>query len=157
MREDLTNEEIAYMAGLLDGHTSFYITIRDKVHQATMMITHYDYNLVSYLKENWGGYIEQRKNRQKCLESYHWRPVRKDMLKICNLCLPYMKSRIRHAELIIEFCKTVGEKGPFIDDCTREIREELKNELSQINNKRFKTKKQQESAHKTNIGFASKD
>ena len=122
-REMITNEDIAYIAGLFDGEGSIYYAKRKekkKKHKGkgyrysmsqriSMEITMTDENVIRWVHEVLGvGTVVKkprkglRKDGTKYLMQYKWRCTFRDAFYVCRLLWPYAHTKLPKINQIIE-------------------------------------------------------
>ena len=119
----ITNEDIAYIAGLFDGEGSIYYAKRKekkKKHKGkgyrysmsqriSMEITMTDEYVIRWVHEVLGvGTVNKkprkglRKDGTKYLMQYKWRCTFRDAYKVCRLIWPWSKTKLEKVEKIID-------------------------------------------------------
>ena len=119
----ITNEDIAYIAGLFDGEGSIYYAKRKekkKKHKGkgyrysmsqriSMEITMTDEMVIRWVHEVLGvGTVNKkprkglRKDGTKYLMQYKWRCTFRDAYKVCRLIWPWSKTKLQKVETIID-------------------------------------------------------
>ena len=119
----ITNEDIAYIAGLFDGEGSIYFARRKekkKKHNGegyrysmsqriSMEITMTDENVIRWVHEvlNVGTVVRKprkglRKDGTKYLMQYKWRCTFRDAYQVCRLIWPWSKTKLQKVEKIID-------------------------------------------------------
>ena len=119
----ITNEDIAYIAGLFDGEGSIYFAKRiekKKKHKGkgyrtsmsqriSMEITMTDENVIRWVHEILGVGTVVRKPRKgfrkdgtKYLMQYKWRCTFRDAYQVCRLIWPWSKTKLQKVEKIID-------------------------------------------------------
>ena len=119
----ITNEDIAYIAGLFDGEGSIYYAKRKekkKKHKGkgyrysmsqriSMEITMTDEYVIRWVHEVLGvGTVNKkprkgyRKDGTKYLMQYKWRCTFRDAYKVCRLIWPWSKTKLQKVETIID-------------------------------------------------------
>ena len=122
-RKMITNEDIAYIAGLFDGEGSIYYAKRKekkKKHKGkgyrysmsqriSMEITMTDEYVIRWVHEVLGvGTVNKkprkglRKDGTKYLMQYKWRCTFRDAYKVCRLIWPWSKTKLQKVETIID-------------------------------------------------------
>jgi len=122
-RKMITNEDIAYIAGLFDGEGSIYYAKRKekkKKHKGkgyrysmsqriSMEITMTDEMVIRWVHEVLGvGTVNKkprkgyRKDGTKYLMQYKWRCTFRDAYKVCKLIWPWSKTKLQKVETIID-------------------------------------------------------
>ena len=122
-RKMITNEDIAYIAGLFDGEGSIYYAKRKekkKKHKGkgyrysmsqriSMEITMTDEMVIRWVHEVLGvGTVNKkprkgyRKDGTKYLMQYKWRCTFRDAYKVCRLIWPWSKTKLQKVETIID-------------------------------------------------------
>ena len=119
----ITNEDIAYIAGLFDGEGSIYFARRKekkKKHNGkgyrysmsqriSMEITMTDENVIRWVHEVLavGTVVRKprkglRKDGTKYLMQYKWRCTFRDAYQVCRLIWPWSKTKLEKVEKIID-------------------------------------------------------
>ena len=119
----ITNEDVAYIAGLFDGEGSIYYAKRKekkKKHKGkgyrisnslrlSMEITMTDQSVLLWVHEVLGVGTVNRKPRKglrkdgtKYLMQYKWRCTFRDAYKVCRLIWPWAKTKLQKVETIID-------------------------------------------------------
>ena len=119
----ITNEDVAYIAGLFDGEGSIYYAKRKekkKKHNGkghrysmsqriSMEITMTDEHVIRWVHEVLGVGTVVRKPRKglrkdgtKYLMQYKWRCTFRDAYQICRLIWPWSKTKLQKVETIID-------------------------------------------------------
>jgi len=116
-RKDYTIEQIAYLAGIIDGEGSIYIgnfscnpRTGAKYFQTNMEVTNSDKSLLDWLLNTFGGRVYKYTEKQtpKChrKEYYRWIVTGDRLTHLCELLLPYLICKIRQCKIMIEMRKT---------------------------------------------------
>tara|TARA_R100001443_G_scaffold70521_1_gene78820 strand:+ start:639 stop:1109 length:471 start_codon:yes stop_codon:yes gene_type:complete len=122
-REMISNDDIAYIAGLFDGEGSIYFARRKekkKKHNGkgyrysmsqriSMEITMTDENVIRWVHEVLavGTVVRKprkglRKDGTKYLMQYKWRCTFRDAYQVCRLIWPWSKTKLEKVEKIID-------------------------------------------------------
>ena len=116
-RWKLSNEELAYIAGIIDGEGHLGISKnttkrqrqRNPKYQSEICVINTDKRLMDWLESKMGGLINARNMNGKNVKkdiwkiSYRWRIQESLHPELLNLILPYLVIKKRQAELIIEY------------------------------------------------------
>ena len=94
---NLTEEELGYLAGFMDGEGCFYITPAPtyKVH---VRCSNTYKPIIDRLQELFGGSVtEDVKRKPHHKQCYSWGVVARDAEKVCKTLLPYLKEKKERA------------------------------------------------------------
>jgi hypothetical protein len=137
----LINENIAYLAGIVDGEGSIGIELlsptknRKKNYYVCRLTVINTYKpLMERLVKTFKGQYDERKaipNRKTC---YRWHVFGNDMENALNILLPYLEEKKQQALLILEYRKTVASEKWYITDEILEIRKQLWLDCKKLNN-----------------------
>lgn len=142
MNENLTNEQLSYLAGIIDGEGSIHIEIQSKSERHNRKVDYYSLRLLvinthlpllEWIVFNFGGKIRKDKsypNRRQC---YRWSICSHKASAIINKCLPYMIIKKNHAEVFIKFASTMSHAHVRLSDELLEYRKNLYFQLKHIN------------------------
>ena len=110
----MENTDLAYTAGIIDGEGSILVEkLLNKSrkenqvrHCLRVNVTNTDYNLIIWLKENFGGSIwsYDLPSYRKC---YHWKLNGVKASAFLKSLLPYLKVKQQQAKLAVSFQETI--------------------------------------------------
>ena|SRR3990167_370631 len=138
----------AWAAGFIDGEGT--ITLKRTKAPSSATKIHYQpyvalgqanhvghYEAVRLLKELFGGSIYEYHPKPPRVNHLTWRVVSQDAIKCLEKVRPYLKVKQRHADLIISYYQTAGQKPKKYRLSEEEIkrRENIWEELRSINQK----------------------
>lgn len=110
-------QELAYLAGIIDGEGSIYIQSRKRVdaidYFPRFQIVNTDRQLMEWIHTKFGGNLFQKnrvKHNPKWRLQYEWFTTRKLMDELLILIIPYLICKKEHALIMIEFRKTFLKK-----------------------------------------------
>ncbi len=137
-----TKEQLAYLAGFIDGEGTFYIQeVKRKNfldYWPRFQIVNTNKEVMYWIHETFGGIIHSRDRSNESRNwrvQYQWYVTRNILDKILPLILPYLIIKKKHAEIMIEFRKTFLEKKTFrVTPDTITFRRECLNKIRQLNN-----------------------
>lgn len=113
----MTKEKLAYAAGLIDGEGSVVLEKRSKnspYRTPGVSATSTSYELLKFLKDNFGGYIVSKKSyKDNHSASWGWAMKSDAALKFLKDILPYMreKKKIKRAKLLLKDYKRLTNPG----------------------------------------------
>ena len=137
----LTNEELAYFAGIMDGEGTFSIVIRRRGkynwYQDSIAVRMGEQPVIKKLHEKLGGRYYERDEVGKT--TFIWQMSSKEARKICNLLLPYLILKKRQAEIIIEMgeIKQIGKRFQSDPEHIKNKKFELYHELKQSHQRNY--------------------
>lgn len=135
----MTEFDIGYFAGLLDGEGFVTITCQGTTTQgsAAVGITNMNKPLLEELKRNFGGiiYDHGKPTSVRHKQGYVWRLNGKKVEPFLTLVLPHLRLKKRQAELTLIFIETVKAGGPGRDTTneTLILRDEIREEVRTLN------------------------
>ena len=108
-------DQIAYLAGIIDGEGTFYIgkhAIQERGFNARVLVVNTNEKLMNWLHCTFGGLLYSRKSKKNphWKLKYEWILNKSDILSFCKLLLPYLICKKEQAELMIEFRETYNIK-----------------------------------------------
>ena len=135
--DNLTNEERAYLAGLIDGEGCIYIELDKKhkrgtcYHRLSVIITQANKTYLEYWrnKTDLGRVYRSRK------DIYQWHCTDRSAEKLLGLIYDYLILKKDQADVALEFRKTSGQQHNGrhrMSDQLFKRRDELKNKLSAL-------------------------
>ena len=112
-----TNEQIAYLAGIIDGEGTIYIQKIPKKnffdYFPRVQIVNTNKELMYWIRDTFGGIVSSRdrSNENRNWRVQHtWYTTRQILDIILPLLVPYLIIKKKHAEIMIEFRKTFTDK-----------------------------------------------
>lgn len=104
-------EQIAYLAGIIDGEGSFYIgqeSRRKKHYNSRLYVVNTDERLINWLRQTFGGLIYSRisKTHPTWKRKFEWITNKSEIIPITKAILPYLICKKQQAELMIKFRET---------------------------------------------------
>src|SRR5579864_844639 len=111
-----TDLQLSYLAGIIDSCGSMYISLihaKSKTHlphyQTKLEISNTDENLINWLSNTFGGkkyeYIPKPSIKNARKKLYRW-ILTNEILLLCSKVLPFLISKKRQCEIMIEMRKT---------------------------------------------------
>ncbi len=139
-------EELAYLAGLIDGEGTISIGYcyrnhksgRKRYHKAIMSISNTDYRLIEWIKNLFGGYVGVKKYEGKTYKTiYRWSIDGTNIDNILKSVSPYLIIKREQAFLVLELRKTLilgnNQYGSRITDELTEKRENFREKILKLN------------------------
>jgi hypothetical protein len=122
MLENITNEELAYLAGIFDGEGSFYFNLhkwtperpysQGRYYSWGAEIANNDKNLLEWIKSRFGGNLMVLKRHGANVQIPYRLMFRKsEFLSLLPKIMPYLIVKKRRAELLLEFASS-RKKNP---------------------------------------------
>lgn len=122
IRKEYTNEQIAYLAGIIDGEGSIYIgnfssnkVTGAKYYQTNIEVTNTDKNLIDWLVNIFGGrsyaYTKSQTPKNSRKPVYRWIASGERVTHLCEIMMPYLVCKKRQAEIMIKMRKTYDLTG----------------------------------------------
>lgn len=140
-----TPEQIAYLAGIIDGEGCFYIgTTKQKYGtgfqwHAMLKITNCDVVLIEWLEQVFGGYRESRSRwtSKKAFERpvYSWQATGDMLDYIIESVMPYLIIKRRHCNVMKRYRMTKLPGSTRLTDSVNDQRLELMKELRNLNSR----------------------
>ncbi len=116
-------EELYYLAGLIDGEGTITLSKQhssDKFRAPVISMSSTTYELVDYLKQNYGGFISKHKVYQDHhKQSWVWQTNYKNAIKLCNVLSNLLRepSKRYRAKLISETYPILTKRnGKYTED-----------------------------------------
>lgn len=106
----MSNEDIAYLAGIIDGEGSILLRGISKIPSRTIIeyprpeitISSTDKELLDWVKDMFGGTISSKKiYKDHHKQSFAWRITNKKAVRLMELCLPYMKIKRKKERALV--------------------------------------------------------
>lgn len=140
---ELTVEERAYLAGLIDGEGSIYCgaigTHRNKTCYPCIAIGMTDRDVIEWISSRWGckvSYVLKRTKNPNWLDQHFVRLSGKRAQLLCLVLLPYLRVKRRQAELVGLFpCEAREAPGKRISPEVNERRFALRDQINGLNHK----------------------
>lgn len=139
--------QAAYLAGIIDGegyvgimkmrkgNKSKWCYKNDYAYVPVIKIAMIDKELITWLKESYGGNFETRKARPNARESYCWTARKSKVNDILQKVYPYLRVKKKHAEIIFKYQNTNNGAGHPISEENWAKRDKLFKELRQLTKK----------------------
>ena len=138
-----TKEEIAYLAGIIDGEGSIYIQrrITPKGHYSyfpRFQIVNTNQKLMNWIHKKFGGLIykkSRKKQNIKWKDQIEWFTTRGLLDTLLPLLLPFLIIKKEQAEIMIKFRSTFTNKTERIKvpESIQDFRLECLNKIKQLN------------------------
>ena len=137
-----TDAELGYLAGLLDGEGSIYISCRNeggyKNYFARFQIVNTNFDVMHWIKNKFGGLLfvrERSKTNPRWKDSMEWFTNVKELDSLLPLLIPYLIIKKPHALIMQEFRKTFTGKagGKRTSPKLRTVRAEYYDKLKKLN------------------------
>jgi len=147
-RKEYSIEEIAYLAGIVDGEGSIYIgafSSNPKTgaphYQTNIEVTNTDIGLIDWLVNVFGGrrasYTAKQTPKNSRRAVYRWMASGDRCTHLCEIMMPYLVIKKRQAEIMLQmratFKHTGAQKGrqgtPAVSQEILEIRKRLEAEM----------------------------
>lgn len=120
-RKEYTIAQLAYMAGIMDGEGCFFIGnysrskfTNDKHYQTSITVSNTSKVLIDWLQLNFGGLVNEYSRAQTPKNSlkkvYRWVASGERLTHLCEEILPYLTSKKRECEIMIEMRRTFERK-----------------------------------------------
>ena len=138
---DINQNDLAYMAGIMDGEGTFSIVIRrrDKYHwyQDCIRVHMGEPSIPRWLHNKFGGSYNERKERGS--NAYIWQSYGIEMRKICKNILPFLIQKKRQAEIMLELAeiKNIGKKYQRDPENIKNKKYELYTELRRTHQRNY--------------------
>jgi hypothetical protein len=133
-----TNTQLAYLAGIIDGEGTFYISNGD--HRHRILVVNTDEILIKWLQDNFGGLVYKRtsKAHPNWKMKYEWLICKTDITILCEALLPFLICKKRQAEVMLKLRKTFYQRkrgAQRVPEELREIRNQCKEEMTKLNHR----------------------
>lgn len=131
----MTEVELAYMAGIIDGEGCVNIWCRSdrKEYRLRLSVTNCDLSLMLWIKSTFGGYLYRREAQKAGWKTkYEWMVTGKLLDNVLPIILPYLKIKRRQAELAVCFRKSF-EDGKNVSSKTWVFRKDCYCEMKNLN------------------------
>lgn len=152
--DNVTELDIAYLAGFVDGEGCFYIGSMINVSKSTgkkypnfncsLKISNNDHSILEWITETFGGRITKfNKNRMKDRNHFTYEVYMTGNLchDVSKMLIPFLKVKKEQAKIMVQFRETfprTGSRGPKRpSDAVLELRSSLRHEMTRLNS-RFK-------------------
>ena len=138
-----STEELAYIAGLIDGEGSFVIsqvadiTRRYQVrHGFQLSIANTNREVLVWVQCKLGGSLIYHKQRNDWKPHWSWvTRSRWEASGIIHLIQPYLRIKSAQAEVALRFLDTIRRGKFHIDDTKFNLRNQLRDEMRQLNHR----------------------
>lgn len=120
----LSNTDLAYIAGFLDGEGCFTFTSSITVKAA---ITHLP--TLEWLQSVFGGSLREHNSPTHKKQAWVWVVHAQAAAEVLEQVLPYLREKRRKAELLLEFQSTIGRRGVPVPDDIKSRRLEIREEV----------------------------
>ena len=133
MKEIVKIEQIAYIAGLIDGEGSINISKKGgRYFWLTVDIGTTDKRLLAWLLENIGGHVRvSTKANPKHKTGYHWTLCSKQAKKLLQLILPFLIIKKEEAIIGIQFQETMKPQNKLLEEDIK-LRQKMKDEIENL-------------------------
>jgi hypothetical protein len=135
-----TVDELAYLAGLLDGEGCFCLhNFGTHRFGCSLMVANTDPRMTEWIRQRFGGTVHPEIKGSKWKPCYRWKASAKDLDKIISAVLPFLVIKRDRAELILAYRRTLNPSiaGHRSGDITsREVKAErfaIHSQLSALN------------------------
>jgi hypothetical protein len=113
LREFLTEVEIAYFAGIIDGEGCFslrpQVGLGDAVYVAALSVGNTDARLMQWIHQRFGGSLQlESRSNPKHQPVWRWVASSTDIDQILQRVLPYLVVKQRQAELFVAYRATLN-------------------------------------------------
>ena len=135
-----TEEELAWLAGWLDGEG--YFGVGKSGCRIQVANTHKPTQ--EYTRDHFGGAVYQHnRTRRKAnwRPQYRWQVNGADAARISRLVLPYLHEKQRQAEMLIEWWELGGGSGKRLGPEAKQRRAEIKEEITRLKHIAFSKRK----------------
>jgi len=110
---NLTNEQLAYIAGFLEGDGSFQIMrhkVKNKTYAYEYRISGYNtkFEIIQWLVDNVGGHSSEVKTSPRQKKPYHWHIKTIQALKLAEAITPFLVSKKEEVDIFIQFSRFVS-------------------------------------------------
>ena len=107
----VTKEELAYLAGFVDGEGTISIISGGKYMRPTVVIANTDKTVLDFVGVHWIGNIYSKKGWGSKSKEMHWvRIVNQHAIELINDLLPYLNQKIKQAKIVIKWYETVKNR-----------------------------------------------
>ena len=107
----VTKEELAYLAGFVDGEGTISIISGGKYMRPTVVIANTDKTVLDFVRLHWMGNIYSKKGWGNKSKEMHWvRIVNQHAIELINDLLPYLNQKIKQAKIVTKWYKTIKNK-----------------------------------------------
>ena len=138
--------DLAYFAGIVDGEGT--VTVLSSVNPKTgtrsvscrLMVPNTYQPLIVWLAETFGGRVSHygKPRSEKHKQVYMWYVSAKRSVQLCELILPYLKVKRRHAEIVVAISHLrhhYSSRGRAVSDAVSEARVPLLAEIRELNHR----------------------
>ncbi len=145
----MENVDLAYVAGIFDGEgcVLIYKVPRHNQkrggiqHRLKISIANTNTDLMSWLKENFGGNIVVADRREQYRKFYHWQLSGVSAAEFIKRLLPYLKIKQQQVKLAISFQETIKSpqecgEGKIIPQGLLALRDNFKQLIHELNSGR---------------------
>lgn len=104
-RLNISNEDLAYIAGILDGEGYLGVYKTKTVHTLAIVVQMTDPIVPTYLRDTLGGFLggPYHKGQMTLKGVWMWSCQKRDILELLNLLIPFLKLKKEKALKMIEF------------------------------------------------------
>ena len=135
-----TSEILNYFAGILDGEGSIGIehlspckNRKKDYYVCRLTIINTSKILMDWLKENFKGTVDTRKQIEGRKTCYRWHVFGSDLEEILTAVIPFLKIKDQQAQVVLQYRQTVGKTGWNVSDETLELRKSYWIECKKLN------------------------
>lgn len=137
-----TSEQLAYLAGIIDGEGSISVELqrangkgrRLDYYTLRMCVFNTNLDLIKWIVETFGGAYYHNTKYEGRKQCYTWKIFGDKLLDIVSACHPYFIVKKKHADIVMEFRKTVlGKTNWNIPKEVLEKRHALYTEAKKLN------------------------
>ena len=142
MNNKWTNEQLSYLAGIIDGEGSISIEIQSQsirhnrkcdYYALRLIVINTNIPLMKWIVENFGGTSRKRTfvpHRRQC---YRWNMFSHKAAEILKACYPYMIVKKAHVDVFLKFAETMTVANHRLSDELLEQRKDMYLQLKHIN------------------------
>lgn len=120
----MTDQDLAYLAGFLDGEGCFTTTSSSIVIKSSNT----SLPVLNWIRETFGGSISLHSKRHQ-KQAYQWSINGANAERLCRKLHPYLREKKAQAALLLLFHTTVGPRGRRVSQEDRAFRDDIRKEL----------------------------
>ena len=107
----VTKEELAYLAGFIDGEGTISIVSGGKYMRPIVAIANSDTTVLDFVNLHWSSNIYTRKGWGEKAKQMHWvRVVNQNAIELINDLLPYLNQKLKQAKVVLKWYATIKNK-----------------------------------------------